>query len=78
MAAHPEPQRQERDRETPIAKRLPSVLFIVVSLVVATQVTHTWWIGIAMFLVTCAVCILLLHFAFGQPFSRLLSYGEPE
>jgi hypothetical protein len=61
---------------TPMVKRLPTVGSLALALLLANIVGHTLWLGLLVFLGTLVVCVLVLHFVFGQPIERLLAYQE--
>ncbi len=62
---------------TPLVKRLPNIIVLVIAFVLARLAGHTVWLGLLIFVATVVVGILILHFVFGQPLSRLIRYEEP-
>jgi hypothetical protein len=61
---------------TPIVLRTPVVAALVVALIVSDVVGHSAWERVLLSMATFAACLLVLRFAFGQPWRRLLRYRE--
>jgi hypothetical protein len=62
--------------KTSLAKRLPTGASLLLAFILATVFGHALWSGLVIFVVTFAVCILILRYAFGQSLDRLLSFKE--
>jgi hypothetical protein len=78
MPSAPQPaQPDEKPPRTPLVKRLPTTVVLVVAFVLARLAGHTLWLSLLIFLAANVVGILILHLVFRQPLRRLLRYEEP-
>lgn len=59
-------------------RRIPVVLGLAVSLIVATAVPVTTWLWLLVFFTMLAISALFLRFIVGLPWSRIVSYREFE
>jgi hypothetical protein len=59
-------------------QRIPVVLGLAVSLIVAMAVPVATWLALLVFLAMLAISAVFLHFIVGLPWSRLVSYREYE
>jgi hypothetical protein len=62
--------------KTPLVKRLPTTGCLLLAFILAKVLGHVLWSGLVIFVVTFAVCMLILRYAFGQPLDRLLGFKE--
>jgi hypothetical protein len=58
-------------------KRWPVPMTLLVGLIVADVVSSAAWIRIAVFVALVIAGALVLRFAIGWPWSRILRYREP-
>jgi hypothetical protein len=63
---------------TPIVKRLPVVLALAASLIVAQAAPVATWLAFLVFVTMLAGSALFLHFIVGLPWARIVSYREYE
>jgi hypothetical protein len=61
---------------TPTVRRLPTVGSLALALILGYAFGHSLWGGLAIYLGTFVVCMLILHLVFRQPLQRLLRYRE--